>query len=268
MKLATILPQSYINLALDDTYHMALAHLIQAEGMDRYTQFFKEQGNRAESYVIMDNGLIEGNARPIMELIDKAAYINANEIVMPDAWQDKNKTLHLLDEAYGVLYHNNIEIGTMAVPQGATYEEWMDCAVRILKDFPITCLGIPKMLISIAGRDGRLKVIKDLWANHAELLVGKGIHLLGCWQTPLELTFIAKAVESQLIPDVRGVDSVIAYNFTRAGLKLNEADRPDNDPIDFKDGQLAIEQNTLLRYNLDFWHDCVDVRKDKPISYI
>ena len=102
----------------------------------------------------------------------------------------------------------------MAVPQGNTMEEWLQCACEIIGNFrDIKVIGIPKVLVDIAGRDGRLYAIKELSAR-SPMLKHKEIHLLGCWKTPLEVLMIDKASRAGQIPMVRGVDSAIASSTT------------------------------------------------------
>ena len=66
---------------------------------------------------------------------------------------------------------------------------------------------------------------------------------------------------------VRGVDSAIAYVYTRAGIAIDSDDRPDQQPIDFRNGALEIDQlgrdvrmQCLLRNNLSKWRAAGDSR--------
>lgn len=268
MKVATILPQTYLDMTEKDDYLMALAHLINEPGMERYTEFFKEKGQDDDAFVILDNGVIEGDPRPIKELLMKARLINADELVLPDAFRECTKTLHLVEEATNFLINHHEEVndlGFMAVPQGKTFNEWINCAMVLIDNPAVTCLGIPKVLIDIAGRDGRLKAIQRLTELTVDL-GGKDIHLLGCWRTPLEVSVLAKYILQGDIPEIRGVDSAIAYNMARAGIRLNEDDRSNQAPIDFKDGK--IENETLLLWNVVLWRDSVDMNPDKNILFI
>lgn len=265
MKVATILPQTYLKHVQYDTYHMCLANLIGEPGMERYTNFYREQAYRVDSYVIMDNGLIEGNPRPISELVAKARVLQADEFILPDVFKDKKATLDAIQDAYKEACA--AEIRMMAVPQGSTLEEWLSCACEIIGNFrEIEVIGVPKVLVDIAGRDGRLFAIKQL-VEMSPMLKHKQIHLLGCWKTPLEVLTIDKASRSGIIPMVRGVDSAIAYVYTRAGIAIDSDDRPDQQPIDFKHGLLENGQlghdarmQCLLRGNLSKWRAAGDSR--------
>lgn len=268
MKVATILPQSYLRICEDEDYLMALAHLINKPGMEEYTAFFKRKGLDENTYLIMDNGVIEGDPRPISELLAKALDIHANELILPDCFRNSKETLRLVDEATMYLADHADAVGNMgfmAVPQGETMEQWLSCATLLLDNPVVSCLGIPKVLVNIAGRDGRYVAIRKL-VDRVGDLGGRDIHLLGCWKTPLEVSMIAKGVLQGDLPEVRGVDSIIAYNMARAGIKINCDDRPNQDPIDFADGK--IDNEVLLAHNILIWKDCVDMNKNKQIFYV
>lgn len=245
MKVATILPQAHIHLTKQDDYHMALAHLIGAPGFEQYTNFYKAVGRRDKAFLIMDNGVIEGNPRPISELLQKAKLVNADELVLPDVYQDMQATLR--DAKAGFNYmdeFSDTEIAVMAVPQGATYDQWLVCAKEMLT-WPIQTLGIPKMLCSLNGRDGRLDALIDLQS----FLGNVQTHLLGCWESPLEVKAILNYVRQGKIKPVRGVDSAIAYVYAQAGIKMCDDERPKG-AVDFG---AAVGDLPLLKFNIDMW---------------
>jgi hypothetical protein len=246
MKVATILPGHYLFKIWSEDYHMCLAHLIEED--DRYTEFYRGQCKYKDKYVIMDNGVIEGDPRPIEEIVKKALNLGVNEIILPDAYQDMSKTL---DQSYAALRYvkDNFPLKLMAVPQGKTIEEWLECA-EIMLEWEIDCLGIPKMLTSLGGRDARMAVLRTL----GKKLRGMEIHLLGCWQTPLEITLIESAVKNEIICPVRGVDSAIPFVFAKAGILLDSDDRPQDTHITFKE-TLADVSSSLLDRNIGIWHE-------------
>lgn len=261
MKVATILPQPYLELVQEDKYVLALAHLLGKPGMERYTDYFLNKGRHEEdAFVILDNGLIEGNPRPIEELVVIALTLNASELVLPDVFRDKQGTLDAIAHACAYLDTPTVsktinKMGFMAVPQGANLEEWLDCAEILLKNPRITCLGIPKVLVSIVGRDGRYLALKELVARVGT--IEKDIHLLGCWTTPLEVLTLAKGVSSGDLPAIRGVDSGISYVYARVGMRLNEDDRPDDRPINFEEGSEINPK--ILAWNVDYWKSITSI---------
>lgn len=243
MQAATIVPQPYLHLVKDEPYHLALAHLVGKEGFEAYTEFYTNVGMNPDQFLILDNGLIEGDPRPIEELIEKAHMIGAHELVLPDVFQNKIDTLR---EAYDALnfLRSTSPKKCMAVAQGNTYEEWLECAKEMLT-WDIDTISVPKVVTKMAGRDGRLRALLDI----QEHLGDREVHLLGCWESPLELKVIENAVRAGKIKPVRGVDSAIAYVYARAGLKMSEAERPAG-KIDFAAEDADVE---ILKYNIDMW---------------
>lgn len=255
MKVATILPQNHLHLIQKDTYHMCLANLLYAPGMEAYTEFYEEIGVRGDTYLIMDNGVIEGDPRPIRELIVKAVSVGADEFILPDVYKDKEATLKAIDEAYEEAKACGIKM--MAVPQGSTIDEWVLCAAAIICKYPeVSVIGVPKNLVEIGGRDGRIIALSHLM-EACPMIRHKEIHLLGCWQTPLEILMVDKACRSGIIPMVRGVDSAIAFVYARAGMAADSDDRPNKNPIDFKGTEVNVE---LLKKNIKIWKKAADSR--------
>lgn len=245
MKVATILPTAYLYLIEDRNYHMALAHLI---GVDKeYTQFYKNQSSLSEKYVILDNGVIETKKpMPIEQLCERAQLISAHEIVLPDVYCDSFSTLQLVERAIHYVQTQQLDIRLMAVAQGDTLEDWFNCAKELLK-MPIDTLGIPKVLTHIAGRDARLYALMQL----KDSLSNVDVHLLGCWESPIEILSIARAELNEVIHPVRGVDSAIAYVYAREGMLISEGPRPSGE-IDFSAKDADVE---ILKKNIHIWED-------------
>lgn len=268
MKMASIVPQNFLELTAEADFHMALAHLIGLPEFETYTRFFKER--KPGSFCIMDNGVIEGNPMPIDIIIDRALMIDADEIVLPDAYKDVKETIYMIGEAIKRLQlrfgNHNWPFKLMAVPQGHDYNSWMVCAGEIINKYSeyIDTIGIPKHLIeTMENRDARLYAISDL-ADELDL-EGFDIHLLGCWKTPLEVLTIAKASEQGIIPKVRSCDSAIPYVYARNGLRFSDDDRPDKDPIDFKKGYCNA---MLLAYNILSWISIGDPTSERGVYFL
>ena len=252
MKVATILPTNYLDIIEDRPYHMALAHLV---GKDQeYTEFYRQQAEKG-NYVILDNGVIEtGKPMNIMQLVTCAKKIAADEIILPDVFQDDEATLNNACEAIPIARHELPGVKLMAVPQGKTLEEWVDCA-RMLLEMDIDVLGIPKVLTKMAGRDGRLMALLEL----GNLLRGIEVHLLGCWENPIECTVIEKASQAGRIRPVRGVDSGIAYVYAREGMLITDGPRPSGDiHFDAKDA----DREKLIR-NIEIWEAACELDESK-----
>lgn len=268
MKLASIVPQNYLHMTAESDFHMALAHLVAQPGYKPYTEFFK---NRKEgSFCILDNGVIEGSPMPIEVIIDRALYIGADEIVLPDAYKNAAMTIKMVDRAIKALIKHfgdhQWPFKLMVVPQGDSEESWLECAKLLLYEYGeyIDTIGIPKHLIDTTGvRDARLYAISNL-ADEVDL-EGYEIHLLGCWKTPLEVLTIAKASEQGIIPKVRSCDSAIPYVYARHGLRFSDDDRPDKDPIDFQKGYC---NEMLLMYNILAWNCIGDPTSERGVYFL
>lgn len=244
MKTATILPQEFLHLIKEETYHMALGHLVGKEGFETYTQFYTHAGRDPEKYVIMDTGLIEGNARPVDELLTKARSINADEMALNDIFMDHTETLRESHEALEYVLGQGDHPKLMVIPQGTSLSDWVECAKEMLK-WPIQTIGIPKVLTKLEGRDARLMALQEI----QEHLDGKEVHLLGCWESPLELKVIENATRSGYIQPVRGVDSAIAYAYARNGIRITDDERPEG-AINFAAKHCDLD---ILQYNIDIW---------------
>lgn len=251
MNVATILPQNYLHLTKDDDYFMCLGHLINKPGYEEYTEFFKERA-AAGKFVIMDNGLIEGDQRPIKELAEKANAIGASEMVLTDVFCDCNATLDAIESDLHFLKDID-HPPVMLIAQGNTIEEWVRCAATLISRYwPMKfTLGVPKVLVQIGGRDGRIAALYRL-CEICPIAKHLNVHLLGCWTTPIEILMLDKIQEggSRCLPQIRGVDSAIPFVFARAGLRINESDRPDKEPIDFKHSDV---DTALLKKNIKDW---------------
>lgn len=244
MKAATILPQPYLPLARNDQYHMALAHLLQADGMEEYSQFFHAIGQEEDKFLMMDTGLIEGDARPIEELVQKAHFFNVDEMVLLDVFENMDETLRESHDAMEYIMHTLPNVRMMAVPQGIDFDEWIECAKEMLT-WPIHTIGIPKVLCKDNGANARLEALEAI----QPFLGDKEVHLLGCWNSPLELKMIENYVRQGRIKPVRGVDSAIAYVYARAGIRITDDARPTG-AIDFEAGKA---DEAVLAYNIEIW---------------
>lgn len=255
MKTATILPQKFLYLTKDDDYHMALAHLIGKEGFEQYTEFFKAVGEDPNKFLMLDTGLIEGDPRPIEELLEKAKMLGADEMALPDVFMDHQATLRKSYEALEYVQNDYARNGNkdkgkylnlMAIPQGTCHEDWVACAKEMLT-WPVQTIGIPKVLYKLEGMRGRLDALIAI----QDVLGDKEVHLLGCWETPLELKLIENATRAGYIKPVRGVDSAIAYAYAKEGLRITDAERPQG-PINF--GAQEVDMD-ILKYNIKVWKE-------------
>ena len=269
VKMASIVPQNLLDFTKDADIHMALACFVGEPDYRNYTEFFQKK-RKPDSFLIMDNGVIEGKPMSFEECIKRAELINADEIVLPDVYKDHTGTYNAIKEAieYALKYDFfDYRFRFMAVPQGDSMEDWVACAEEIIRDFGmhISTIGIPKHLVDTCKeRDARLIAISNLYDKVPNL--GEwDIHLLGCWRTPLEVLMCTKASEQGIIPTIRSCDSAIPYVYARNGMRFSDDDRPDTDPIDFKKGHC---NKILLAYNNAAWVSIGDPNAERGIYFL
>lgn len=259
MKFAHIVPQDSLHILKGATYHMALAHLVGEEGYEVYTDFYSK-ASADGAYVIMDNGVIEGDQKSMHEIIARARLIGANEIILPDVFLDADKTIESTIRAWNWLQAEGIEINTMIVPHGKSIEEWLYCLEQILEaGVNPTCIGIPKVLVKTLGRDARLEVVHRI--SEVEGYKQQALHLLGCHEDILEIKRIATLNRRKEYIHVRGVDTALCYVHSRNGKTMLECSRPDQAPIHF---DATIGDKNLLEENIAFANSEINGEYLKP----
>jgi len=238
MRIATILPTSYLFLEKKSDYHLCLAHQVKKDPI--YAEFFKMQVTRG-AFVIQDNGVVEtGTPLNIDELVSLADQIKCQEMILPDFIYDLTKTLRMSLSALRYVRDKlSREMRLMAVPQGDTQGKWVAC-VREMLSWNIDTFGITRFLVPkvFSSRLLALESVPELLKSNKE------IHLLGCPENPREIAEIDKA----FLGRIRGVDSGIAAIYTQAGQVL-AGDKPDR-VIDL-DAKLLDEG--LLKSNIRIW---------------
>ncbi len=127
-------------------YHLLLAHDV-LDNQALYKSVYAQLPNYDESVIIMDNSAVELpeplNARLVLEA---AHVVNARVVVLPDALMDCNTTIDMTCQGLRDMHANNGSRGMefMAVPQGATWDEWLRCldAFSLLED--LGWIGVAK----------------------------------------------------------------------------------------------------------------------------
>lgn len=223
MKFAPICPVPLMNRYGHSDYHMGLAHLFKYQ---LYRNFFKG----ADGYKILDTGVIEEEPVSNQRLIELGINYEFDEIILPDEPLNAITTVWKIKDFFDNTWDEQ-DIGLMAVPQGNTIQEWMDCYTYILEhEFPIDSIGIPKSLDSF-GDGVRRQVCYLIDHNRPE---GLKFHLLGIYNNPIELRSLIH------FNWIRGCDSVLPIWLGQRGVELHEVkglmiDRPQV-KIDFEDG--------------------------------
>ena len=78
------------SLSFND-YQYVLPHLL--DKYPEYLQHMLEYRKRSFSFIIMDNGLFEGVKHTDEDLLDKIGLIKPDIFIVPDDWNDSDKTL-------------------------------------------------------------------------------------------------------------------------------------------------------------------------------
>lgn len=152
MKHAYIVPTRYLDsFGVDSGIHLILSHLVNdpQEPINKYAKFFRDRSELK----IMDNGLFENKvAEPINALIQKAKIVKADIIISPDVLYNGPATVSQFESMQQQL---GGQAKLMAVPQGASIEEWIYCLRHLLQcgatHIGLSILSIPKSFRELTG---------------------------------------------------------------------------------------------------------------------
>ena len=238
MKLINIFPLGNLGLHYDQDVHMFLTHLV--EKYPFYAKFAKE----VKGYKILDNSLIElGGAVSLDRVIAAAHTINADEIILPDVFQNGPATIEVVNEALSELHdlypEHNWPYKIMAVAQGKDVKEWYECYRDLLDNPDIDVIGIPKVLAKMHPQ-GRPYFVNELCD-----LKCKPHHLLGLWYSLTELN------EYEHIDDIRSCDTVLLGYMYKHNMNLYNV-RPDGYTVDL--------ETDVINYN-NYYEDMRDIRR-------
>lgn len=219
MKVAFIAPPYLAEyIAPFGTILMGLAHQILQDDTDGHDHCVHLAALSSSRYLIVDNSLMElGQSVNPSDMVDAAWRVGADEIVLPDAFQDRQGTLDLIDESLGSLAgmalgrRADLAVDLMAVPQGTSSDEWLECYDRIYNLYVpshVQTIGVPKSLArdDPEGRIRTLRAIQDRWPDR---IAKHAWHLLGVWNHCHTRDWsMGEPVEiAKLFPWVRSVDT-------------------------------------------------------------
>jgi len=220
MKLINIFPIGNLCMHHTQDMHMFLTHLV--EKYPFYAKFAKE----VKGYKILDNSLIElGGSVDLQRVLKAAEKIGADEIILPDVFQNGPATIEAVNEALSVLYelypNRSWPYKLMAVAQGKDGEEWHECYKALLGHPDIDVVGIPKVLAKMhpEGRPFFVNELCDLYR--------KPHHLLGLWYSTTEFN------DYKHIDAIRSCDTVLLGYMAKHGLSSHGV-RPDGYTVDLE----------------------------------
>jgi len=283
MQAAIIIPTDFLEpIATPRPFHMALAHRVLSD--NAYAEFYASLRNPERSpnppFILMDNSLMEnGHVAISLEDVEHAAIrINADEVVLPDAFRDFQGNNQLLDESMAQIRVNDKALRAMVTPmrraprvagvvQGSDPLE-LHASFEIMAR-TVDTICIPKVVDDIYPEGGRLKFIMDLEADkRISSIVGtpsmrgvgymRAVHLLGVWNRPAEIY----AIESIWPGMIRSVDSALPFHAGLAGHRFHtgygmaddngvivKAKRPDN-YLDICRVDITEDQGYNIAYNI------------------
>ncbi len=148
MKFAPVLSQKYDPASLSD-YHLILAHEIVKD--QEYAEYYAHLGE--EHTIILDNGTVE-NGSVQVGLVEEALKILNRKVicVSPDFLGDKDNTLEASKEF--LMKSNLPDEQVMIVPQGKTWEEWVECFEEFEKIGGYRYVGLPRIAEEFPGNRG------------------------------------------------------------------------------------------------------------------
>lgn len=219
MKLINIFPLGNIGCEYSQDMHMYLTHMVE-----KYPVYV-EAARSAGGYKILDNSLIElGGAANIQRVLDAAGKIGADEIILPDIFQNGPATIEAVTDALKYIkeiYGDTCSYKLMAVAQGATEAEWLQCYETLINMPMVDVIGIPKVLAKLHPKG------RAYFVNKYCKLLDKPHHLLGVWYSITEFR------NYKYLDCIRSCDTVLISFMAKYGMDI-EGVRPDGFTINLE----------------------------------
>lgn len=191
-------------------YHLPLAHDV-LKFPDEYTSLFRTVRESPESFVILDNSLIElGASMDLHSLVQAAEAVSPDCVVIPDELGSGKNTMrmaaHFIEEwnAYTKDFASDNRPDLMGVVQGASIDECME-VVDLYRMAGVQYISVPRVCTKILG--SRIPLLVEILRLNEAFA---GIHLLGFSDNVFDDLAAAK------LPGVMGIDSAVPI---RAGLR-------------------------------------------------
>ncbi len=243
-----VAPPEYLHLlkreGLLGNYHLLLAHDVAARP-HLYEGLFTE-----DDFIIMDNSLIELGI-PVNSSVMSAAckVVPVTCAVLPDYMKNKVRTLESAREALVEWTRRGIDKlvsdGFMAVPQGSTPSEILECSEDLAimaMDYPINYWGVGKYIGETFG--SRRAFVQELTKNSKAL-----VHLLGF------TNHLADDVTCSQIDGVIGIDSAVPVRLGNVGIRILTKNYIDSSrrPKDYWERCASWQVvNDNVRHNINF----------------
>jgi len=184
MEIYVIPPLGYLELMNLGSRYFCLAQLYRSN--EEYRKFFRDLV-AAGKWVTLDNGTGDHDAISQNELFELTMDLMPSEVIPLDTLFDRRETIkntlhfiNMLDRA-----HLKKQIEIFACPQGASFDEWIDC-YKTLSNIPaVHTIGMSKLAIPwvVSGSTKDKNIARDRNAMFDYLqnngLLKKQLHFLG-----------------------------------------------------------------------------------------
>lgn len=193
-------------------------------------------------FIMIDNGAAElGSATldDFPDIVQAALNIDADEIVLPDALRDAQKTIEMTTEQAHLVPPKR----RVVVPQGTNWAEWIDCFLELHKQVQFVTVGIPKHAEAWeGGRIAGLKLLKHLGYDTIY-----NIHLLGTYGQPIQEIYQLSQAYGPLI---RSFDTGASCSYTQAGVNMFHQERKSLDWHKRIDNTILFQSNIRMLDNV------------------
>ncbi len=259
MKISHEVPLDLLESSLDfNDYQYCLPHYYIK--YPQYRSFFLNYRKKNNSFIILDNGLFEGEVFPEAKLIEIIAEIKPNIFIVPDAWNDYVTTV---DNAKKWLFkYRPTQTKLMMVLQGKTYSELSE-ALHLASRMGYDHFGINHSSVAydkmyphsnpiVSKMMGRIMVFNKLIEEDTHnQLKSSYVHFLGC-STPTELIYLNN---KQHISSIDSSNPIIMGLINRAYTKDPILYKPQDKIEVFMEKDLALEEKELILYNINQFKD-------------
>lgn len=238
MQIINIFPLGNLCMEFNQPMHMFLTHLVEKYPM------YADVARAVRGYKILDNSLIElGGAVDLERVLAAAEKIGADEIILPDVFQDGPATVKAVKGSLRYLTekwpNRDWPFKLMAVAQGKDVEEWYACYNELLGMPDVDVIGVPKVCAKMHPQ-GRPYFVNEL------CFVGqKPHHLLGLWYSFTEF------VEYNNLDQIRSCDTVLLGYMAKHGLNALGV-RPDGFTVDLEHDTIDYGKLPKGKKYLDF----------------
>jgi len=219
MKLSVIAPPKlFWYEALTDFHLLPVHHLYTSE----MRLFYRQLRSRGD-YIILDNGVTEkGSPCDIKVLAEYALTVDAQEIVLPDVFDDGPGTIKSTFDAieqWKGLATKPLSVKFMAVVHGKNEREWAQVYNTFVSHPEIDVIGLPKVMSRTFG--SRFQQLNHMF-RHDVVQRSKDVeyHLLGVWENPSEVPYYADN-----FPWIRSIDTSMPVMSGVTGIDVDDAMR-------------------------------------------